>query len=261
MSGSLFAASITGMIETKMRISKLIIAFTAILLTVSATAQTKDISLLAGVNVPMYKGTGTDAMLGVSYGQFFGNGLGFRTGVQWTQTVAEIDNSFGVPIAFAYRTPSRTAKERLRSGAAGARDAVEYWGPYGNAEDTSRGLLAGFLMNLISDVEFYAGVTPGYVAGSSTTASREAWGPNWEFRREVWMEKKTPLSLSLDAGMCINYSIWRFDIKLMPAFHYNLTDNYVRHSTLYDTMAGSQKEDVTPLRWFFTLNGGLAFRF
>lgn len=101
----------------------------------------------------------------------------------------------GVPIAFAYRTLSRTAKERLRSGAVGARDAVEYLGPYGNAGDTSRGMLAGFLMNLISDVEFYAGVTPGYVAGSSTTASRKAWGPNWEFRREILMENKTGLAI------------------------------------------------------------------
>jgi len=47
----------------------------------------------------------------------------------------------------------------------------------------------------------------------------------------------------------------------MPAFHYNLTDNYVRHSTVYDIMAGSKNEDVTSLHWFFTLNGGLAFRF
>ena len=51
------------------------------LIGLSAAAQVKDISLSAGVNVPIYKDLESDAVINVSYGQFFRNGLGFRAGL------------------------------------------------------------------------------------------------------------------------------------------------------------------------------------
>ena len=49
-------------------------------------------------------------------------------------------------------------------------------------------------------------------------------------------------------------------LKLTPAIHYNLTDNYVHHlSTIENGVV--TKDRTTPLRWFFTLNGGVSFRF
>ena len=78
-------------------------------------------------------------------------------------------------------------------------------------------MASGFLMSLFSDMEFFAGLTPGYVAGSSSTPSKSAWGDYWQHHATTWTEKGSAFSLSIDAGMCLNYSIWRFDIKLMPA--------------------------------------------
>ena len=225
-----------------------------------AFAQTRDIGLQIGLNTPISQTVriGNDIMFGVSYGQFHYNGLGFRTGVQYAASTADINDVFGVPVAFAYRTRSRSADERFEMGAAGARDAMITRRPY-RSSDKAASFLGGFLLNLFSDAEFFAGVTPGYIAGASevpATASASAqpsWGDNW-------VEKKHAFSLSLDAGATLNYSIWRFDLKLTPAIHYNLTDNYVHHlSTIENGVV--TKDRTTPLRWFFTLNGGVSFRF
>lgn len=240
-------------------VCKLIIAWLAGLLAVNALAQTRDISLLVGVNVPMYKGIESDAVVGMNYGQYHYNGLGFRTGIQWSPSVADVDSAFGIPVAFAYRTPSRSKEERFLSGAAGARDSMLSGAMNGDNGDITRGLVGGFLMNLFSDMEFFAGMTPGYITGHSSTPSKASYANS--LSEESWTEKKNALSLSLDAGMCINYSIWRFDLKVIPVFHYNLTGNYIYHDTLTETGVGVRKTDTTPLRWFFTLSGGLSFRF
>ena len=116
-------------------------------------------------------------------------------------------------------------------------------------------------MNLFSDMEFFAGLTPGYIAGVSSIVSRASWGNAWQYWEETWTEKKYAFSCTIDAGMCLNYSIWRFDIMLMPAFHYNLTGNYIYHRTSGQTDASTTSAQSTPLRWFFSLSGGLAFCF
>ena len=211
--------------------TKLIFIFALLAFSGKAVAQSRDIGLQVGLNVPMAQNVriGSDLMMGVSYGQFYYNGLGFRTGFQYAASTANINDVFGVPVAFAYRTHSKSAGERLESGAAGAWNQMMYRGTH---RSDATGVLGGFLLNLFSDMEFFAGATPGYIAGASS----------------LEVEKRHDFSLTLDAGMSLNYSIWRFDLKLTPAVHYNLTNNY-----LYQT--------TTPLRWFFTLNGGLSFRF
>lgn len=215
----------------------------------SAFAQSRDIGLQVGVNVPVSQtvGIGSDMMLGVSYGQFHYNGLGFRAGFQYAASTASINDVFGVPVAFAYRTRSKSAQERFESGIIGAWNAG--------------GFLAGFLVNLFSDMEFFAGMTPGYIAGASERPGRSSWGTSRPYWEDTWVEKKNAFSLTLDAGMALNYSIWRFDLKLTPAFHYNLTNNYLYHVDSGGNGPEVLKSTTTPLRWFFTLGGGLAFRF
>lgn len=88
-------------------------------------------------------------------------------------------------------------------------------------------MLNGFLMNLFSDMEFFVGLTPGYVAGASGGLSYSTWGDSWQYKEEAWTERKNAFSLSIDAGMCLNYSIWV----------------------------------NKPLRWAFTFCGGIAYRF
>ena len=236
---------------------KLIIACVLTVLCGRAFAQSRDIGLQVGINVPVSQTVriGSDMMLGVSYGQFYYNGLGFRTGVQYAASMASINDVIGVPLAFAYRTRSRSAEERFQAGATGARDAMVYRHPYGSSEKAAS-FLGGFLLNLFSEAEFFAGVTPGYIIGPSETPSKAVGTSRWS---DTWVEKKHAFSLSLDAGSTLNYSIWRFDLKLTPAIHYNLTNNYIYH--LSSGEKGEVVDRTTPLRWFFTLNGGIAFRF
>ena len=244
-----------------MKVKTWAIALAAGLLCCHAWAQTRDIGLQVGLNVPMSDKSmiGSDMMLGVSYGQFHYNGLGFRAGFQYAASTANINDVFGVPVAFAYRTKSKSAQERFETGALGAREAMVYRHPYGSGD--AGDFLGGFLVNLFSDMEFFAGMTPGYIAGASERPGRTSWGTAMPYWEDTWVEKKNAFSLTLDAGMTLNYSIWRFDLKLTPAFHYNLTNNYLYHVDSGENGPEVLKSTTTPLRWFFTLNGGLSFRF
>ena len=60
--------------------TKLISIFVLLALCGNAFAQSRDLGLQVGMNVPMSDRSmiGSDLMLGVSYGQFHYNGLGFR---------------------------------------------------------------------------------------------------------------------------------------------------------------------------------------
>ena len=248
-----------------MKLHSFLLTISATLLCLNALAQTRDVGVQVGVHTPVGRraGVGGDITFGVGYGQFFRSGLGFRTGLQYSASVADINDVFGVPVAFAYRTRSRSAGERLEAGAAGAGSSLSDGGPYRRSGDVARGAIGGFLLGLFSDVEFFAGLTPGYVAGASGApyrASRSGANYSWV---DSWVEKRYGFSLTLDAGMCLNYSIWRFDLKVTPAFHFCPTDNYVYHADRLETDGDALKVQgtATPLRWFFTFTAGLAYRF
>ena len=238
-----------------------IIIITAMLIGLSAVAQVKDISLSAGVNVPIYKDLESDAVINVSYGQFFRNGLGFRAGLQWNPSVVNVSNAFGTPVAFAYRTKTRTSRERICAGVEGSADVISQGAVYDNECGTTGNVVSAFFMNLFSNMEFFVGFTPGYIQGSSSQEHEAVWGASWQYWEKSWTEKKSAFSFMLDAGMTLNYSIWRFDIKLTPAFHYGLTGNYLYHVSTGEKDAGITPTDTIPIRWFFTFGGGLAFRF
>ena len=59
-----------------------------------------EIFAIVGANVPMYKNIEGDVVVGLHYGHYYPNGVGFRAGFQYTPTVVDIDNSFSVPLAF-----------------------------------------------------------------------------------------------------------------------------------------------------------------
>ena len=215
-----------------------------------------EIIATVGVNVPMYKNMGGDVVIGLHYGHYYPNGVGFRTGFQYIPTVVDIDNSFSVPLAISYRTGSRSRSQKITSAAYSAAQTQIFEGGNG-----LRYGIATFLMNLFDRLEFHAGLTPGYVAGKS----RELY-PSYhsgiDYWNKTWTEKPSSFSLSADAGFDISFRIWRFDLKLMPAFHYNITNNYRYH--IQEGVRGSDevlRTTVKPIKWFFTFNGGLAFRF
>ena len=250
-----------------MNIKYCIIIFLAALYTHLAYGQTvnsksicnDEIFVTAGVNVPMYKGLESDAVLGIHYGHSWYNGFGFRAGFQYSPSVANVGNAFGLPVALTWRSRSRSAAERLDGGLAGAYDAADY-DPYG-AHTSGGSVLSAFLVNLFDRIEFHAGVTPGYIAGASSDVSQESWGEGFRYYRDSWTEKPNSFSLTADAGFNLNFQVWRFDLKLMPAFHYNILNNYIFHTTTGDSVAGPSNSSTQPVRWFFTFSGGLAFHF
>lgn len=241
---------------------------------VTAAAQTKaqiranmrkDLGAFVGVCSPVRSDAEAGTMLGLTYGRFGYNGLGFRTGFQFTYDMADIDRSFGVPIAFTYRTGSRTTSQRVADGvisAAGSLFESLWW----DDDHPVQSAIMSFLVGLFSQMEFFVGVTPGYVAGSSQSEHVSHWGTsfqeNWQ---RTWTEKTNSFAFTLDGGFCLNYRIGRIDLKVTPAAHYSLTKNYCWHeeSGTYDTEGGAVTEHIstTPLRWFFSATGGLSYKF
>ncbi len=245
----------------KRKLSHFILCIAAMLVEFSMAAQVKEISLTAGVNVPLYKDVENDAVITVSYGQFFQDGFGFRAGFQWIPSVADVNCNFGMPVALAFHTKERTSQERINAGFSGAADTLTQDIISDNNYSAGRDLTAGFLMNLFSDLEYFIGITPGYIVGSSSPEHEATWGTSWQYWNNSWTEKKSSFSLTLDAGMMLNYSLWRFDLKITPAFHYCLTNNYVYHISSGEKNIDAKTSHIMPLSWFFTLSGGVAFRF
>ena len=216
-----------------------------------------EIIATVGVNVPMYKNMESDVVVGLHYGHYYPNGVGFRTGFQYIPTVVEIDNSFSIPLAVTFRTGSRRTSAKLNSAAHGIARTQVY-----DEGDALKYGLATFLMNLFDRIEFHAGLTPGYVAGKSRDMYPSYHNSGMGYWEKTWTEKPSSFSLSADAGFDISFRIWRFDLKLMPAFHYNITNNYRYH--IQEGIRGSDEvlsTTVRAIKWFFTFNGGLAFRF
>ena len=213
-----------------------------------------DLGFYAGVYLAPSKGQDAEVTYGITYGHFNYNGLGYRAGAQIMSRVAEIDNAIGLPVAFAYRTKALSTEGRVRRGAIAAGETFGYDVVMGYP-DPLRGALASFIANLFSQAEFFAGITPGYIAGESSTVSTASWGPSYANQESSWTELNGRFLLTLDAGACANFRIWRFDLKLSPAVHYNLTNNYL-YKTERDTIT-----DTKPIRWFFSMTGGLSYRF
>ena len=240
---------------------RLLIIVSAILVTIPLSAQkaleNDEIFATVGVNVPMYKNMESDVVVGLHYGHYYPNGVGFRAGFQYIPTVVEIDNSFSVPLAVTYRTGSRSRSTKLTAAAHGVAGTQVY-----EEEDILKYGLVNFLMNLFDRLEFHAGLTPGYVAGKSRDMYPSYHNSGMGYWEKTWTEKPSSFSLSADAGLGISFRIWRFDLKLMPAFHYNITNNYRYH--IQEGVRGSDeviRTTIKPIKWFFTFNGGLAFRF
>ena len=228
----------------------------------SSSLKNDRINLTVGGNIPISESSGSDAVVTLNYSHFYYNGVGLKGGLKYIASVADVDNSFGVPLSVCYRTKSRQSEERLRSGLQGMEGSI-YWQNNTYDSSTSRDLLATFLLNLFSDIEFSAGLTPGYIAGKSSIPGTAVWYDTVSHWKTSWTELANPFSLTADLGVSLNYRIGRFEINFSPAYHYSITRNYVIHS-----MSGTGSDHSLPtsrnthtLRSFVTLSGGLSFRF
>ena len=196
----------------------------------------REAGFMAGVMVPMDKDFSGDVTFGLTYEKFFMNGLGIRTGLQYTPYTAKLDHTFGVPLALAYR-----------------------WSKDGNwAERASGSTLANILLSMNKGTEIYAGITPGYVAAKKSGLHVSTDG---NFKTERYTENGSPLFLSLDAGMSYSYPIGRVSLNVNPAFHYVLTDTYRVHTVTTDLIDGTTGSKDRNLRWLFSICGGISIAF
>ena len=209
--------------------------------TIQTQAQTRnrfdrEAGFTAGVMVPFDKDFGGEVTFGLTYEKFYINGLGIRTGLQYTPYTAKLDHTFGVPLAVAYR---RDKKESLAERAFGS-------------------TLANILLSLNKGTEIFAGITPGYVAAKKSGLHVSTDG---NFKTERYTENGSPLFLSLDAGMVYSYPIGRVSLNVNPAFHYVLTDTYKVHTVTTDLIDGTTDTKDRVIRWLFSICGGLSFSF
>lgn len=196
----------------------------------------REAGFTTGVMVPMDKDFGGDVTFGLTYEKFYINGLGIRTGLQYTPYTAKLDHTFGVLLAVAYR-----------------------WNKDGNwAERASGRSLANILLSLNKGTEIFAGITPGYVAAKKSGLHVSTDG---NFKTERYTENGSPLFLSLDAGMVYSYPIGRVSLNVNPAFHYVLTDTYKVHTVTTDLIDGTTDTKDRVIRWLFSICGGLSFSF
>ena len=196
----------------------------------------REIGFTTGVMVPTDKDFGGDITFGLTYEKFYINGLGVRTGLQYTPFTAKLDHTFGVPVALAYR-----------------------WSKKGNwAERASGSTLSNILLSLNKGTEIYAGITPGYGAAKKSGLHVST---DEHFKTERYTENGSPLFLSLDAGMSYSYPIGRVSLNLNPAFHYVLTDTYKVHTVKTDLVDGSTTAKDRCIRWLFSICGGISFAF
>ena len=255
--------------KMKMKMKKTILIAVALLCSVAGMdAQTTTlpkndrISLTVGQNIPISNSADGDIVLNLNYSHTYRNGFGLKSGFQYSPSVADVDNAFGVPLAATYRTKSRQSKDRLYSGIQGVEGTMSWNSRY--YDNSFNDILWSFLINLFSDVEFCAGLTPGYIAGKSSVPGIGIWanGSDVSWKRH-WTELVSPVSLTADLGITLNYSIGRVELYFTPAYHYSITGNYRIHveSGFGSTDSIPLSRNTHFLRSFATISGGLAFRF
>lgn len=74
-------------------------------------------------------------------------------------------------------------------------------------------------------------------------------------------EKFTGVPYCVDFGGGLNFGIWKFDLKLAVAGHYNVLKTYIHRKEVSTYSSRLISKDAKPYRWFVTLSGGLAYNF
>ena len=222
----------------------------------------QEIRFGVGVRGPVDRsvGWGSPEIVSLSYAHYGQRGYGIRTGIEFMPQNTRIDTYFGIPVALSARTRAYSLKESIGHGitsaAAGAvRDA--YYG----IEPTAKSLISDFLLNLFNRAEFFAGLTPGYIAGESRSVG-SSYG-NYT-QTDDYINLNHHFSLTADVGFSLSFRIWRFNIGVVPAVHYYLTNNFTSISDTYpvsEEVGGNHSHTETPVRFHFSALGALSFSF
>lgn len=244
---------------------KLVIVFALAALTGSAAFAQKaykdynqDIRFTAGVRIPVEQSRANNGeVISLTYGRYNDKGFGVRGGVQWMFENMDINDYLGVPLSVCWSSGKRTFKESLENGVYNAAWGAFHDKLYYGTNPDAGSVLGGFFTGLFNRIEFFAGLTPGYIFGHSNDQS----SVNDKNTHYTYLNNR--FSLTADAGLCLSIPIWRFQLSVIPSFHYFITDNYREVSVNRVTHDGGTDEYTSDKArsWQFSIQGGLSFSF
>lgn len=226
-----------------------------------STIYNQDIRFTAGARMPMADSDADGGeIMSITYGNYNRSGFGFRCGAEWMFSNVDIDDYLGMPLSVSWKRGKRTTvKESMLSGAENMAWGVASNYRYGSTPDAGTAF-GSFLAGLFNGIEFFAGLTPGYVFGDSETSHVLTDGYAGE-DIERYYYIKNRFTLSADAGIGISVRIWRFDLSVIPAFHYFITDNYHEVKVTSSPIATGSHISDKSYPWQFSIQGGLGFSF
>ena len=215
-----------------------------------------------GMLVPMdsYMAS-SDAFLSLTYTRRFSRHWGWRTGIQYDTEMMSVEDHIGVPVAAVFRTRTYGFGESVRTAAAGAASSAVYEKTIGyGSRDVAENAIFNFLFFLFRRAEGFAGVTPGYVFGHEKVHRHIAQDQNF-YDEGIQLNRR--FTLTADAGFTLSIPVWRFSLDVTPAFHYLITNNFSEYHQDFDPLTDRPvgQPALKPLRWQFSLTGGMSFLF
>lgn len=204
----------------------------------------QDITVSGGIYANTNNDLLTDGTVySVDYANFAYSGIGFRAGVSFVDQLDNNINIFCAPLSFAWRTPlgqQRSVVENIGLGLGGY------------IQSPSHNVGSAFFSMIPFRLELNAGLTPGTIAGNGFYNQR--WS---SFLGEYMygVSVRNRFILSADVGFRATVRVWRLNMMLSPQYHYWLTDNFSRRSTL----ASLNSEKLS--RSYMSFNFGLGYLF
>lgn len=247
---------------------KLLVVLAVISLTGSAAfaqkvhSDNQDIRFTAGVRIPIeHSRANSGEVMSLTYGKYNDKGFGFHGGVQWMFENMDINDYLGLPLSVSWSSGRRTFKQTLEDGLENTLRNAYHNKYYYNQNPTVDNVVGSFFTGLFNRIEFFAGLTPGYIFGPNDDSPRH--GTYGGVKGESYMYIKNRFSLTADAGFGLSFNIWRFKLSVLPSVHYFITDNYREVNNIsYATPTGTESDFTDQaISWQFSIQGGLSFSF
>lgn len=222
----------------------------------------QDIRLTAGVRIPIERSRANSGeVISITYGKYNDKGFGVRGGVQWMFENMDINDYLGVPLSVSWSSGRRTFRQTLEGGLENTVRVAYNNKYYYNQNPTVDSVLGSFFTGLFNRIEFFAGLTPGYIFGPNDDSPRH--GTYGGVKGESYMYIKNRFSLTADAGFGLTFQVWRFKLSVLPSVHYFITDNYREvNNRSYNTPTGTENNFTDKSRsWQLSIQGGLSFCF
>lgn len=207
-----------------------------------------------------------DAFLSLSYTRRISGHWCWRAGVQYQLENTSIQDGLGLPVSAVFRTKTYGFDGSLRSAAENSAAQVAWDGIVGYEPDQmARDVLTHFLFILFRRAEAFVGLTPGYVFGKESVSRRSvvSYPPATASYRDEGIRINHRFFLTADAGFTLSIPLWRFSLDLTPSVHYLLANSFSEYRQDIDPLTERPvgTPSLKPVRWQFSLSGGLSWLF